>query len=206
MVQKLKFVVCIITILNFLFAVPLSAQNSRIYNDKWLDDRYDWVLYVESSKLENYLIYKPSQLAPLTDLKISYRVNPRLAQGKTRFKQPYENLWYHDATPVGCHRFCSSLPFQQGWQGAICVMNESDDVNIDALANAAVRLLLDVALKQGVTLWVLVPPDMVHIMSSALGRFGFSKSTEDMVTAPNGVFVIVSSGVEADRQFLRYHP
>ena len=85
-------------------------------------------------------------------------------------------------------------------------MNDSEDVNVDALANASVRLLLDVALKQGVTLWILVPPSMVQTMCSALGRFGFFQSSEDMLSAPNGVFVIVSSGVEKDRQFLRYHP
>ncbi|HEY9718193.1 MAG TPA: hypothetical protein V6C69_12025, partial [Trichormus sp.] len=91
-------------------AVPADANDPPIYTQKWLDDRYDWVLFVDLSTLKNYLQYPGTNVGPILDAKISYHVNPRLAPNHENTVLRYEELWFNRAQAVGLKRY-RPLPF-----------------------------------------------------------------------------------------------
>ena len=198
---------CIILCLAFgaAFFFPSGAgAEQSIYSTAWLDQRYDWVIHLTPETHKEYLNYTGSRLHPITNVKAYFRVTPRLAPGHVDKTAHYEDLWYHDATPIGCRRY-SQLTISNGWQGAVCLDgNDSAMENTGALANAIVRLMLDAALRTGSTTVALVPPGMVQQISNELGRFNFARTDDDTLDTATGIRLLVSSGNPNDRVFLVY--
>lgn len=188
-------------------AVICCAEQAPLYSDAWLDQRYDWVLYLELNTMKGYLNYPSSQLWPMVSVKVSYRVNPRLAAAGTPNKAvPYEELWYHEGRPIGCRRY-TTLPIKKGWQGAVCISPTPDAaVQSPALANSIVRLLLDVSLINNVLTVVLVPPQTTSLISNDLGRFKFFPTKDNSLNGASLIHLFVSSGDPTDRLFLVYRP
>jgi len=205
--QRLKaLLICALLTGSYGLGCTVSAEQPAIYSHRWLDQRYDWAIFLEPRLLKDYLKYDGSRLTPVTSVKISYRVNPRLAVGKVDSVIAYEDLWYHEHIPIGCHRY-GKLGLKQSWQGSICVLTDSDGRwSSPALANAIVRLMLDVGLTDCITVFVFVPPSMITSICSDLGRFGFLPTTDTSLSTESVVHLVVSSGDPNDRVFLIYKP
>jgi len=181
------------------------AQQSGIFSNKWLDQRFDWVIYLEPKELEHYLVYPSSGLGPVTDVRMTYRVNPRLAANHVDSTLHYEDLWYHEGRPVGCRRF-GKLNIQSGWQGAICISDaDSGHQNTPAEANAIVRLILEINLLNCNVTAVLVPSSMVSPLCDAMGQFQFFRTDGSAPPGPSRLEVLVCSGL-SDRNFMVYKP
>jgi hypothetical protein len=187
-------------------AVPADANDPPIYTQKWLDDRYDWVLFVDLSTLKNYLQYPGTNVGPILDAKISYHVNPRLAPNHENTVMPYEDLWFHREQTVGLKRF-RTLPFKTGWQGAICISPGTDtDENTSAATNTVIHLLVDVAVKSCVTTATLAPRNNIPSIKSDLARFNFLETKDSSLSDVTITHLLLSSGNPDDSVFLNYKP
>lgn len=179
-----------------------NAEPKLVYTDEWLDQRYDWVLYVEPKPAKHLMDHAGSKLRPVSMMKVSYRVHPRLAKGKPNKAAAYEDLYYAEARPIGCRRY-GPLPFAENWQGAICFQEGNlRDVDRAALANAIVRLAIDVAAQKCTTAMIFLPSDMVLSVANEMHRFNFVRAGESAFGTPSALFLIITSGTEKDRQFL----
>jgi hypothetical protein len=199
--------ICGLLICALTWGVPARAQESLIYgSDAWLDQRYDWVFYLNPKALPNYLNYPTSGLSPIVNMEVNYRIAPRLNQGNSNNQVHYEDLWYHDARAVGCRKYCK-LPFKNEWQGAICVPATADATNHPgAIANAIIRLLLDVNLIKCTLVVVLAPPGQESVICDQLGQFKFFRTDDMSLDNSSSIHLLVSSGDIKDRTFLLYAP
>jgi hypothetical protein len=201
------FLILIGFLLTFLgWGPPVGASDPPIYTQKWLDDRYDWVLFVDLSTIKNYLVYPGSNVGPVLDAKISYHVNPRLAPNHENTVLRYEDLWFHHEQAIGLKRYCT-LPIKNGWQGAICISPGTDtDENTSAAANAVIHLLVDVAVKNCVTTAALVPRNIIPSMKGDLARFNFLETKDSSLSDITVIHLLLSSGNPSDSVFLIYTP
>lgn len=152
-------------VLMLLFAtVPIQAwaiSNSfDVNSDAQIDLRYDYSMDIIVNN-SNYLSYPDSTLKPLTQLLITYRINPRfktIANAGQHLN--YEELWYNEGQVVGSRRL-ALLNIPATYQGAIRVVPSSTDSSNDKpVANAIVRLLLDLGLKYCPLNGAFVPTDI----------------------------------------------
>ncbi len=188
----------------FTFAVSRVWSLDSLTNT-WLDQRFDWVVHLKATPLHGYLNYPGSSLNPLKNVRVDYRLTPRLFNQRDETMH-FENLWYKDAVPIGCHRRLAKLNLKAGWQGAIYIDdNQYANDSTPALTNAIVRTVLDVSLLGGVPVVVLAPPALVPKIASELGRYNFRTTNDDSLTpAPSVIQLMVSSDRVSDRIFLVY--
>lgn len=152
-----------------------DVDDADAYNDTYMALRYDYVVNIQSSELNNFLKYDGSKLFPVTKLAISYKYAPRNQEDKVAAPQHYEDLWYSQAAPVGCRRY-APLNISPGSKGAIFLSNTNSN-NPFAAANAAIRIILDSNLLRSNCSVVIVPREMFEAVSSAFGTFGFYRVT-----------------------------
>ncbi|HEY9676800.1 MAG TPA: hypothetical protein V6C76_02275 [Drouetiella sp.] len=205
----LKSIICAVVAL-----APICCANAaqaeptlNFTSDKWLDSRYDWVVYLTEKELANFLKYPTCSLYPVTKVEVSYRVAPRLQPKKNELTH-YEDLLYHVATPIGSRSF-SKLSLSKGWQGAIVIRPASENApttNTAALANAIVRLLLDVSLAKCSLTVVFAEPQIEQQVCDQLGQFRFFRTHDDSIDSPGTLRFVMSSGDIRDRTFVVYSP
>lgn len=162
------------------------------YTNAYLDRANDWVLFLDVFRLSRYLKYQESRLYPITNLRIAYRVIP----GPSSSDQPstglYEDLWYHDGVPVGCRRYCQ-LPVQANRIGSVVLRHldgEADESRV--VANAIVRLTLDLSLQESSATGFVVPLQLFDQIAQDLGSYGFL-AEPNIWTGPQISIRLVSS-------------
>lgn len=201
----MKDLICTILCCLLLCALPAKAQEAVVYDDTWLNQRYDWVVYLNAKSVARFLDYPSSSLNPIVNVEVNCRMTPRITRNTSNDQTHYEDLWYHESQPIGCRRFCK-LPFKEGLQGAICVSSTEDSFNNPApIANAIVRLLLDVYANTDMLVVVLAPPSQESAICDQLGQFKFYR-TKDFEFKDTGVQFMVSSGNIKDRTYMIYDP
>jgi len=126
-------------------------------------------------------------------------------KGGTKEAVRYEELFYHDAQPLGLRRH-TPLPLKNGWQGAIrLTLKDHESYHAGALANAIVRMILDAQVKNCTTPHVLVPPNMVTPICDELRRFNFYSADESSFgSEATALFIVISSGIDKERRFVSY--
>lgn len=109
----------------------------------------------------------------LTLLYVDYRKKNDDSQWGQTIK--YEDLWYRDGKAVGLRRY-GPLSLQQ--DGVIYVKSSAlAEQNTDAIANAVVRLLLDILAAKQVVRTTFVPRDIFGQVLSELEKVGFQNFT-----------------------------
>ncbi len=191
-IEKMKVknsIVVAVIIGCVLSIVPPQAVASNITfdinSDAEMDLRYDWIINVKVNAT-NYLSYPASTLKPLTQLQISYRLNPRFIADIPTAGQyiNYEELWYHSTQVVGSRRF-HDLSLPNSYQGAIRIVpSASASVNDGAVAGGIVRLLLDIALQNCKLSCTYVPASIFDLVVEDLARFHFGTNQRIDISEP----------------------
>jgi len=165
--------ICALIPLSLSFQCPTPA-NPLYLTEAEVIERSNWVILVRSTKMPNYLKYPGSQVFPLTQVRFSYL---KWLGANTVGPNLYEDLWYHSGLPIGCRRY-NLLPIDKFDLGTIFVQPNSDtSADTRALANAIIRIAVDLNLQQIEPSAVIVPQEMCQQLVSDLGSFGFHQRT-----------------------------
>ncbi len=187
-----------------LVAQPARTQDS-LFDNSSLDQRFDFVITVQTQVLKNYMSYQGSTLNPITQLSVTYRETPRLNRDRVSKTVQYEDLWYHDCHAIGCRRY-NVFQIEPGEQGAIRFVPSQDTTASGcAIANATTRLLLDIGLNQSALAAVFVPADAVGSVTSEFEQFNFHPFTpkpDHGLKAAMSLFIC--SEPEGTKQYLYY--
>lgn len=166
--------------LFLLWLIPChspAAQNGDDDEDDFAEDtmnkRYDWVITADTTSMKDFLKYPGSGLHPVSKIKINYRLTPRFGRERSSETVSYEELWYHECKPIGCRKI-HQLGLEAGEQGVIYFRPAKDvSSNHCAVANAAVRLILDAGLRRAMVGGVYIPAEIFDQVKSDLGQFNF---------------------------------
>jgi hypothetical protein len=180
-------------ILGFVF-LPLQADAVKSdLVDPYLQREFDWGVYVEARNVDHYLEYEGSRLHPLTRVRIYFRSFSRvgiLVPNTPSTK--YEELWYYRGKSVGLRRY-SHLDIPKDDIGAVIVGQPADkgdrSEQSQAIANALVRVLLDLHLKKALTSVVSIPREQYDEVCGELGRYGFQANSRVLDGAQMSIHV-----------------
>ena len=153
--------------------LPVSATSQLYLTEDEVAERSDWVMVIEAKRLPDYLKYPGSKLCPITQVRVSY-VN---CLDKVPARPVlYEDFWYHDGQPIGCRRYSLLTIKPVDRRGTIFVKPGKDlSANTAAVANAIVRLTVDLNVHDVSAAAVIVPEEVHRQLVSDFGGFGFWK-------------------------------
>ncbi|HIA50964.1 MAG TPA: hypothetical protein EYN91_02605 [Candidatus Melainabacteria bacterium] len=167
--QKIGVVYAIVcTAFGFLPQIALA--------DDQVDKPYDWVIQVETRRLERQFDYKNSKLNPVEKLEVLWY--PTKDETK---KTKYEYMYYHDGKPYGMEKL-RKFDIDEGDGVAIEIKhkeNNATDAEKRDAANAVFRLALDSYLHKNPVVAVKVPMDSFNTVSNRLMELGFHDSKDD---------------------------
>ena len=151
----------------------MTAAINEGLADPYFEREFDWAMFIEIPDSRHVLNYPGSQLHPLTKMRVNFRTFARSGGSEHRPQRIYEELWYHKGKPIGSKRY-NQLDIPAGKSGVIAVgsMNDQADEG-QSVANALVRLLLDLQLKKISVCLVLVPEGCYDQVVTGLGRYSF---------------------------------
>lgn len=157
-----------------LCGYPCSADITPDLLDPSLELQYDWAMYMDVRELKGLLSYPTSRLNPLTDLRVIYRPLARGVRGADYKKaRIYEEFWYHDEMPIGLKRN-QQLQIESNKFGIIFVQpRDGESDHTPAIANAVVRIVVDLWIHDIVAGYVVVPSNKFDQMATELSRYGF---------------------------------
>lgn len=174
--------------------------------------QYNWILYVDGSRIKNFMRYEGSGLDPVDQFAVTFQQTAAayVVRGveAPRF-QPfhYEEFWYHAGTPIGLRRR-RDVPMPERLQGAIYFRGIDNDAinNSSAIADCAMRLAVESSAQGALVAAVVVPKDCFEQISSAFGKFGFypaEQITFDASAGSGGTSLrLVSNPPGEDRSFV----
>ena len=202
--KQAKYFSMLVAAILTLVAQPAQTQDS-FFDSSSLDQRFDFVITVQTQVLQNYMAYQGSTLNPITQLSISYRETTRLNKNRVSKTVQYEDLWYHDCKAIGCRRY-NVFQVEPGEQGAIRFVPSQDTTAAGcAIANATTRLLLDIGLNQSALAAVFVPADAVGSVTSAFEQFNFHPFTPSPDHGIKGAMsLFISSEPAGTKQYMYY--
>jgi hypothetical protein len=155
---------------------PVGAEFNAQLIDKYLESQFDWAMFLEVQDAQHYLNYEGSSLRPLNKVCVNLRVFPPPGErrpGKNPSKV-YEDFWYHNGALIGS-RYHQKLPIEQDSLGALVVGKTKGGANsLRAVANAIVRLTLDLHFKQIPISLVLVPSEHYDSIAGYLANYHFT--------------------------------
>lgn len=131
-----------------------------------------WVIFMDVAVLDKYLDYPGSPFASPTRIHVSYHTHSE----ELTSDKPYEDLWFKNGRAIGMHRICQGLmPLK--WDGIIYVRPSSFIERCPAdVADAAVRIVLDVYLLGAQLRGVCVPKQYFKLVGDQLPNYNFTKT------------------------------
>ncbi len=182
------------------------AEPEEEFSDSYLDKFNDYVVFIDVSKKKQFLTYKGSQLSSITNLKVTYRKSPRYNIGSEVDVKSlkYEDLWYHDGRPVGSRRY-AQLEIAKMKQGSILVRPSEEALREPyALANAIVKLTVELSLKDVCLTGAYVPKEMFRDVVSAMAKYDFLQRRETLKLGPMQTSVMILSNPSGLESVLYY--
>ena len=153
--------------------LPVSAAGQLYLTEDEVAERSDWVMVIESTRLPNYLKYPGSRLNPITQVRVSYLNCLDKIPARPVL---YEDFWYHDGQPIGCRRYSLLTIKPVDRRGTIFVKPGKDiSANTAAVANAIVRLTVDLNVNAVSAAAVIVPEELHRQLVSDFSACGFWK-------------------------------
>jgi hypothetical protein len=189
-----RFGVLASVVLTSVFSINgtnICRAQSTAEDDMWSD----WQMTISASSLQQYLDYPGSSLHNVSDMKIAW------AQPAGKASNPYEDLWYSESTPIGCKRW-QALGITPGTGGVVRILN-TNPAESGAVANAVLRICLDLALTKCMLKYIVVPRPVFKDVVAALSHPGLAPSPgrdEDYLIS---LYVISDDGVESSRFVVR---
>jgi len=183
----------------------LAVANEGDFGETHLNINNDWVVYIDVERKKQLFNNPGSKLKPMTNIRVSYRKTTRSAQeGEETTPKIYEDLWYHNGRAMGSHRF-RKLGIDRSKRGAIYVRT-TDDATLEprAVANAIVRLTIELMVKDSILTAVVVPRDMFREVMTELAHFGFVVEAEGTVTTGVQTNLFLTSNPKGEDAYLYY--
>ncbi|MBS1957470.1 MAG: hypothetical protein JST89_25005 [Cyanobacteria bacterium SZAS-4] len=169
-----KFSVLLATATTFLCSNSCGADVTADLLDPTLEQQYDWAMYMDVHDLKGFLNYPTSQLSSMTDLRVIYRPLARgIRAADYKKARVYEEFWYHDEMPIGLRRN-DQIQIDSNKFGIIYVQpRDGESDHTPAIANAVVRIMVDLWIHNIVAGYVVVPIEKFNQMEAELSRYGF---------------------------------
>lgn len=159
-----------------LCILPSSAEFRPDLSHAYLQQQFAWAMYIDSRQVDHYLNYAGSKLHPLTKVRIRYRYFPHDGRVVDWPAKTYDELWYHDGTPIGLRRN-AEIKLNTNDIGVIIIGPADGAAKSNlATADALVRLLVNLQLQHGTVGSVVVPSDQYDSLVENLARYGFFES------------------------------
>jgi len=191
--------------LLFVFLLPTYPFGSyEIISDSILKRMNQWIIFVEASNLPKDFKYPRTKLGPLTEVKETYWIRPKTTDRAALLSPDtpttlYQKLWYYNGTALGCRR--SHLLEIPPEQPGVIVIRPNDNLKeyTRSLANAIVRLCLDVGLRESILVSVIVPRDIFDQIMVDLTQFRFLPITVASGETPHIIIHLESNPREFDK-------
>lgn len=196
---KLSLSLCAsICVLSYLFGIPALSATS------------DWTVTINTSVIDRCLDYRDSKLQPM--IRASVHFQQELLEAtredkelEKRGAEPdiaipptlYENLYSCHFRMIGMHRF-KQLMIKPGTPGTIKIMTSNSSLKqeeVNAAANATIRLVLDLYLNKMGLRSVAVPRDIFDLYVQEIQRYGFRTAN---VTPGQTMSMILPLSVRSD--------
>jgi len=190
----LKFGVLASIVLSSVFCfngTHICRAQSTAEDDLWSD----WQVTISASSLQQYLDYPGSSLHNVRGMKIAW------AQPVGKASNSYEDLWYSDSTPVGCKRW-QALGITPGTGGVVRIVNANPEES-GAVANAVLRICLDLALTKCMLKYIVVPRPVFKDVVAELSHPGLAPSPGSDEDYLISLYVISDDGAESARFAIR---
>jgi hypothetical protein len=156
---------------------PCSAELSEKLVDRYLESQFEWAMFLGAQDVDHYLNYQGSSLQPLSKISVYYRPFPPNDKARSEQKaQVYEDFWYHRGRLLGS-RYHNRLRLPEERNGAIVIGKISGgSEEARALANALVRVILDLHFQKLFANVVLVPLQQYDQIVGNMGMYRFYRS------------------------------
>jgi hypothetical protein len=155
--------------------------------DDYLGTQFPWALVMDLPDASYYLNYRGSKLWPLTRVRVNLRTYSQQNNREPPTTTYYEDLWYHNQSPIGLRRY-NEISIPRLSYGAIIVCPGDSTSNslqrAQAIADAFARLLVDIQFRNASAGLVLVPEDEYDTITEALGQFGFVAASTNPTLQP----------------------
>lgn len=182
------------------FAQSNDAPNAA--DDPETDQWQDWQVTLTTKRVNHYLNYPTSKIGSLVIVNVQYAqpVNSRKIPAKQ-----YENLYYSGDSEktLGC-KLLNELNITPGTAGTIKVGSANPEDSF-AIANAVLRLYLDVSLNRCMVKSVVVPGILVPGVTSAICRQGFHRANLGGGGTPSRISLRVVSEQDQSSQIYKMY-
>jgi hypothetical protein len=192
--KRIAVACSLVQALSLTFSCAPATSSAQYLTEADAIARSDWVVLVRANKLPKYLNYSGSKLYPITAVRCSYM---KWTNGTAVGPIHYQDLWYHSGLPVGVHRY-AKLPIDKFDMGIIYIQASQDNSDADtrSLADAIIRMELDLGLNNFVVKAVLVPEQMCQQLASDFGSIGFHQRSS--LSGPLASIHLVSNPISYD--------
>lgn len=167
----------LLSALSLLTAMPTHAKDFGGADfERIISKQYDWIMYCDMDVLDNYMKYKGSQLNPIVRFTVYYKFTGHSRRNVQQMPTvKYEEIWYRDGKAIGLKRFNDINPgyLQQGCLYFRASGDESLCSQDRAMANCAVRLIMDIYVKRSIMAGVIVPEGCFDQFGSDIAYFNF---------------------------------
>ncbi|HEY9734409.1 MAG TPA: hypothetical protein V6C89_21040 [Drouetiella sp.] len=173
-----------------------SSDQSETASERDNDPWQDWRLTITTKKIAHFLDYPSSAVGSLTVLSVQYE---QPANSRKKPPKPYENLYYTGERLLGC-KLMDDLNITPGTAGTIKV-EQANPEDSYAIANAVLRLYLDVSLNRCMTKSVVVPGILFAGVTGAICKQGFHRA--NVASSSSRLSLRVVSDLDQSTQILR---
>lgn len=178
--------------LMLLFALILikSTAVAEVHpglDDSFIKGNYSWAIYVDQNEIDHVMNYTCSHLHPLTQVRLSFKkYNPSDSENNSPRSGTYEELWYFRGNPVGSKRHIQ-LQLPQQRTGVVVVRQiGSNQEQSRAVANAVLRILVDLQIRDLSPSYILVPDNHYEAIISGIQHYRFVKLTDALQNTFSG--------------------
>jgi hypothetical protein len=187
-----------------LFSSSCSAAVTPELSDYDLQQNYSWAMYVEAHDVDHYLNYLGSKIHPLTRVRVRFRYFPRRLGAPSWPARTYEEFWYQEGRVVGLRRY-GQVQMTPVDFGTIIVGPTDNKIPYTmAIADAIVRLMVDLQLQHVVTAGITVPTDLYDQLLVNFKRYHFSPGMEHMAGPQMGFRIVSASNERQTMLYLRF--
>lgn len=159
----------------FLMHLPASAEISPGLPPDYLEREFDWILYIDVVDVKHYLDYRGTKLHPLSKARARFKISRGKGDEIARQPEIYEELWYHQTTPIGMRRR-AALSIPAGLVGAVVIADmQGNEQHRAVAANTALRAIVDLLLKKAPTGVLFASAGDYEGIAGALSKYGFSE-------------------------------
>jgi hypothetical protein len=172
--------------------------------DDYLGREFPWAFVLDLPDANSYLKYPGSKLWPITKVRVNLRSYSK--NSSSYENTSYEELWYHYHLPAGLRRYSRVAIAEQSY-GAIIVCpgdGTADPLQRPlAIADAIVRLVVDIQMRHASTALVLVPDDDYECIVGGLSEFHFFPASPGVPIQSLGIHLRAYPGGSDQRFYLQ---